>query len=152
MDNKGIHSVIDMIREASKKDLILVSLILLPIILGEWANFLNVFDLFKQNSCYKLAAIIVVFVFYVFGLILMKCWDSPEEKHKRARHLIENRLKNKPGHRASFKNIRESVNPKYDDNFLRKLIDKNPIVFRPVRIKKYGAGIALVEEQPDDEQ
>ena len=66
MDNKGIHSVIDMIREASKKDLILVSLILLPIILGEWANFLNVFDLFKQNSCYKLAAIVVVFVFYVF--------------------------------------------------------------------------------------
>ena len=79
----------------------------------------------------------------------MKCWDSKEEKLKRARYHIENRLKNKPGTRGSFENIRNTVNSTYNDNFLKELIDKNPTVFRSVRIKKHGPGITLVDEKSD---
>lgn len=143
MDIKDIRSVIDMIRDTSKADLIIVSLFLLPILFGSWSYLLSNLD------GLKLVIICIVSAVYVVSLIVMKCWDSQEEKLKRARYHVENRLKNKPGTRASFENIRETVNSTYDDSFLRELIDKNPTVFRSVRIKRHGPGITLVEEEKE---
>lgn len=68
---------------------------------------------------------------------------SPEEKLLLARYRVENRLKVRPGRRASFKAIRSEVNPTYTDDFLWRLISEYRNVFRRFR-SKYGPGIKLV--------
>ena len=151
MDSKNIRSFIDIIRDASKADIIIVSLFLVPILLGSWSYLLNNIDFFNSHPTFEFVIICLVIGCYVLGIIIMKCWDSKEEKLKRARYHIENRIKNKPGTRGSFENIRNTVNSTYNDNFLKELIDKNPTVFRSVRIKKHGPGITLVDEKSDDE-
>ena len=70
---------------------------------------------------------------------------SPEDKLWLARYRVANRLKERPGRSASFNAIRNEVNPRYADNFLRELIRKYPQTFRPFR-SKYGPGIKLVGE------
>jgi len=84
------------------------------------------------------------------GLIVIKHWDPPEEKLKRARYHIENILKKRV--RASFEYL-SNQEPTYTVDFLKKLILKYPTVFRDCPIKNHGPGIALVvEEEVDDEK
>ena len=149
MNTKGVRSAIDIIREASKADLIIVSLFLLPILLGSWSAFFDSFDFFKQHSGYKLAAISLLLVVYVMGLIIMKYRDSPEEKLKRARYHIENILKKRV--RASFEYL-SNQEPTYTPDFLKKIILKYPRVFHDCPIRNHGPGITLVEEVEDEKQ
>jgi hypothetical protein len=151
MEIKDIRSCIDLIRETSKADLTILSLFLLPLLLGGWSLFLN--NLSFSDRC-KSLIIGILFVIYVVGLIIMKSWDPRDERLKRARYHIQNRLKNRPGQRASFEAIRGEVNQTYDDEFLKELIDKNPGVFRTCLIKRTGGpkhGITLVKEDEEPE-
>ena len=150
MKIKEVRSAIDIIRDASKADLIIVSLFLLPILLGAWSIFLNSIGYFDQHDGWKITVLIVILGIYVIGLISTKWWDPPDEKLKRARLHVQNRLEQRKGNRASFIAIREEVNEKYTDDFLIQLIDKNPATFRTVQVKRRGQrmpGITLVEEE-----
>ena len=150
MKIKEVRDVIDIIRESSIADLIIVSLFLLPILLGIWSIFLNSISYLEQHDFWRLIVLIVIFIIYVPGTILMKCWDPPDEKLKRARLHVKNRLEQRGGNRASFVAIREEVNEEYTDDFLEKLIDKNPTTFRTVQVKRIGQympGITLVEDE-----
>ncbi len=150
MEIKDIRSCVDLIREASKADLTIVSLFLLPLLLGGWSFFLNNLRFFDQYDCCKSLIIGLLFVTYVVGLIIMKSWDPRDERLKRARYHVQNRLKQRPGKRASFEAIQEEVNQTYTVEFLEELIDKNPGVFRTCMIKRTGGpkrGITLVEEE-----
>jgi len=74
-------------------------------------------------------------------------------ERQRARYLIEKRLKKRKGKRASFEAIRAEVNKTYTDDFLRKLIDNNPEIFRTVTMKKgHKPGITLIGEESEDTQ
>ena len=76
-----------------------------------------------------------------------------DEKLRRARYHVENRLKQRKGNRASFDAIRAEVNKTYTDDFLIELIDKNPEVFRTVTIKKgRKPGITLVGKETENKQ
>ena len=119
------------------------------ILLGSWAFLLNNIDFFNQHAGWKLATICIVFAAYVVGLIVMKYWDPPEEKLKRARYHIENILKKRV--RASFEYLSKQE-PTYTPEFLKKLIQKYPRVFRSVPIKNHGPGITLVKEEANDDQ
>ena len=152
MKIKGVRSAIDIIRDASKADLIIVSLFLLPILLGIWSIFLDSISFFDQHDGWKFTVIIIIAGIYVIGLISMKWWDPFDEKLKRARLHVQNRLEQRKGNRASFIAIREEVNEKYTDDFLKQLIDKNPAIFGTVQVKRSGQwmpGIKLVEEELD---
>ena len=149
MNTKGVRSAIDIIRNASKADLIIVSLFLLPILLGSWSYLLNNLDFLNQHAGYKIAIICIVLAVYVVGLIVMKYWDPPEEKLKRARYHIENILKRRV--RASFEYL-GNQEPTYTPEFLKKLLQKYPAVFWPVRIKNHGPGIKLAKEEANDDQ
>ncbi|MHC4463809.1 MAG: hypothetical protein ACYS30_20610 [Planctomycetota bacterium] len=70
---------------------------------------------------------------------------SPEDKLWLARCRVENRLKGRPGRSASFNAIRNEVNPRYTDDFLRELIRNYAQTFRRFR-SKYGPGIKLQGE------
>ena len=155
MDVKEVRSAIDLVREASKADLTIVSLFLLPVLLGAWSLFLNTLHFLDQQDGYKTTIIGILFVIYLAGLIIMRCWDPREEKLKRARYHVQNRLKQRPGHRASFDAIRSEVNESYTDEFIRELIDKNPEIFRTCTIKRtegHRPGITIEEEALDTTQ
>jgi hypothetical protein len=149
LEIKDVRSSVDLIRDASKADLIILSLFLLPLLLGGWSLFLNNLRFFDQYDRCKSVIIGLIFVTYVVGLIIMKSWDPREEKLKRARFRVRNILKRRK--RASFEAIREEVNQTYyTDKFLEELIDKNPGVFRSCPVKRAGEfkpGITLVEEE-----
>ena len=157
MEIREVRSWIDLVREASKADLTIVSLFLLPFLLWAWSLLLNSLRFFDQHDGYKIVIIGLLLVTYVVGLIIMKCWDPREEKLKRARYHVQNRLKQRPGQRASFDAIRDEVNQTYTNEFLGELIDKNPGVFRTCMIRRTGGsipGITLAEDEeaPDGAQ
>lgn len=148
MKIQDVRSVIDIIRDVSKADIIIMSLFLLPILLGSWSVLLNSITTLDQYDDCQLAILIVISSIYVIGIVVVKCWDPPEEKLKRAKLHVKNRLERRQGNRASFMAIREEVNEEYTDDFLTKLIDKNPETFRTVRVKRHGnsiPGITLAE-------
>jgi hypothetical protein len=155
MKLKEVRSAIDMIRDASAADLIIVSVFLLPILLGSWSIFLNSLSYFDQRNDWKFVVMVVIAIIYVLGLISMKWWDPPDEKLKRARLHVKNRLEQRKGNRASYRAIREELNEGYTDDFLKKLIDRNPETFRTVQVKRGGQnlpGITLVEDELADTQ
>ena len=155
MKIKEVRSAIDIIRDASEADLIIVSLFLLPTLLGIWSIFLNSISYLDQYGGWKCVVLFVIFSTYVGGLVIMKRWDPPNEKLKRAKLHVKNRLEQRNGHRASFIAIREEVNQEYTDDFLKKLIDKNPATFRTVQVKRsrqHVPGITLVEDELEDAQ
>lgn len=57
MDIKEVRSSVDLVREASKADLMIVSLILLPVLLGAWSLFLNTLHFLDQHDDYKIIII-----------------------------------------------------------------------------------------------
>jgi len=151
MNIKEVRSVVDMIRDAGNKELIIVSLFLLPLLLGAWSFFINSLDFLDQYNGWKLIIICILLCLYVGGLIYMKSQDTRKEKLRRARYHVETRLKKRGGHRASFEAIRNEVNETYTDDFLKELIEKNPEVFGTVTIKKgRKPGITLVEAKTED--
>ena len=105
INTKGVRSVIDLIRDAPKTDLIIVSLFLLPILMGSWSYLLKNLDFLDQHTGYEFMIICFVFAIYILGLIVMKCWNPLEEKLKRARYHIENILKKRI--RASFEYLKD---------------------------------------------
>jgi hypothetical protein len=148
MKIKDVRSIIDLIRDASKADLIIVSLFLLPILLGSWSICFNNISYLDHYDGSKFAVMIVIAAIYILGLIVMKWCDPRDEQLKRARLHVERRLERRPGHRASFEAIRKEVNEKYDDNFLKELINKNPATFHKSKVRRskgkpYMDGIAL---------
>lgn len=132
---KETQFIINMIRDACNKELIIVSLFLLPILLGAWSIFLNSFSFLDRYDGWKFLFVCILLLLYVLGIIRMKFTDTPEDKLRRARKHVETRLKKRRGHRASFDAIRNEVNTTYTDEFLEKLINMNPEIFGKCKIK-----------------
>ena len=136
---KDIQAVFYMLRDASSKELGIISLFLLPLLFGIWYVFFNELKWWK----------VVLLIAYVVALVYMKSND----KLARARYHVKTRLKKKGG-RASFDFIREKVNETYSDDFLNKLIEMNPKLFGKCDIKRSdGArpGITLEVAKLEDE-
>lgn len=141
MTIKEVQSIVDMIKDADNKELIVVSLFLLPLLLGAWSVFLNSLDFFDQHPGCKLISISIsisiLFVLYIGGLIYMKKVDTQMEKLKRARYHVETRLKKREGHRASFDAIRSEVNEDYSDDFsLFKSVKIDKVIMQSVGLMK----------------
>jgi len=150
MTTKEIKSIVDMIRDADKKELLIVSLFILPLLLGAWSIFLNSLTFLDRHDTLKLFIIFVLSGIYFGGLIYMKFSDTPEDKRKRARLHIETRLKKRPHHHASYDAIRDEVNTEYKDEFIEELIDLNPEIFGKCKIKSgdvHKKGITLVRDE-----
>ena len=151
MNIKEVRSMVDMIRDADNNELVIVSLFLLPLLLGAWSIFFNSLNFLDQYDGWKMLIICLLLALYVGGLIYMKIKDTQNEKLKRARYHVETRLKKRGGHRASFEAIRNEVNETYSDVFLNKLIELNPEIFGKCTIKKdHKQGITLVEVELED--
>jgi hypothetical protein len=147
MDSKEVKSIVDIIRDAETKELVIVSLFLLPILLGAWSVFLNSLTFLDQHEGWKFLVLCLLLFIYIGGLIYMKLTDTMKDKLKRARFHVETSLKKRGGNRASFDAIRNEVDESYSDEFLKKLIDINPEVFgrcQVIRDDGNRPGITLV--------
>ena len=146
MNLKEVLTTIDKIRDDPIRNLIFISLFLLPILLASWFGILNNISYLDEQDNLKSIFIFAIIAIYVFGLIIMKISDPLDEKLRRARLHVQNRLEHRGGNRASFEAIREEVNKKYSNEFLEKLIDKNPEIFHKLQVRRSGEyllGIAL---------
>jgi hypothetical protein len=155
MTIRDARSAVDLIRDASKTDLVIVSLFLLPLLLGGWTAFLKGVDYLDNHAKLKFLIVCGIVALYIIGIVIMKWWDPEDEKLRRAVLHVRHRLEHRPRHWASFDAIRSEVNATYTDPFLNKLIEKNGLVFRRVRIKTTNGnkdGLALVEEEAKEEE
>jgi hypothetical protein len=121
MNISEVGSALDMIRDASPARLILYSVFVLPVLLAAWSILLN-----GLSDPVRFRLLGLIAVIYLVGII----FEVKEQKLKRARYQLENRLRVRPGHRASFDAIKAEVAEKYTDRYLLKVIAKNPGVFR----------------------
>ena len=143
-----VKSIIDIIRDSETKELVIVSLLVLPILLGAWSVFLNSIEFLDGYEKWKFLAVCVLLIVYIGGLFYMKLTDTSKDKLKRARIHVETRLKKRGGHRASFDAIRDEVNENYSNKFLEKMIEMNPEIFDRCKVEgmdEYKPGITLVD-------
>jgi hypothetical protein len=63
MNIKEVRSMVDMIRDAGINELLIVSLFLLPILLGAWSLFLNSLGFFDQYDGWKFVVICLLLVY-----------------------------------------------------------------------------------------
>lgn len=137
-------SLIMIIKEAKIHELVIVTLVVLPIILGCW-NFLitKLFSPTKEVNIYINIALIVI---YIIGIIVMKTAETKNAKDNRAKILITNHLLSFK--QRSYQFIREKFGSEFTDDYLDYLIKKYPNEFRQQAIKGKGKGIALdIEEK-----
>ena len=144
-----IKSIIEAIRGKSKTEIAIASLFLIPILLGVWLFILNKISALDQHDWLKARILIAVAVIYLLLMVIIMFMYSKDERLKRAKKQVLDYLKHR-GH-ASFMAIREDVNNKYDDDFLRELVYKYPETFRILPIKRPSLGktvngITLVED------
>lgn len=147
MNSKEVKSIVGIIRDAETKELGVVSLFLLPILLGAWSVFLNSLNFLDQYEGWKFLLLCLLLFMYIGGLAYMKLTDTTKDRLKRARLHVETRLKKRVGNRASFDAIRNEVDESYSDEFLKELIDINPEVFGRCQVKRSDGsrpGITLV--------
>lgn len=65
MNTKDVRLMVDLIRDADKKELVIVSLFLLPLLLGAWSIFLNSLGFLDQHDGWKLLIICFLLAIYV---------------------------------------------------------------------------------------
>lgn len=153
MNSREVKSIVEIIRDAETKELVIISLFLLPILLGAWSVLMNNLAFLNQYGGLKLLILCLLLLLYVGGLVYMKFTDTLDDKLGRARFHVETRLKKRGGHRASFDAIRDEVDETYTDEFLKKLIDINPEIFGRCKIKRSDGnrpGITLVSTELEE--
>jgi len=146
---KDIRDIIDIIRDTTVSEILIVSLFLLPILLGIWAFFLNSLIALNNLNTIKLLIITIIFIVYIIGIIWIKKADTEKEKLRRARFHILNRISKRTPKIGSFEFIRKEINQDYSDEFLNTLIDNYPETFQKQGIKGGKLGLGIIEEEPD---
>lgn len=140
---KEAQSIIRMIRNTKGKEIIIISLFLFPVLLEVW--FVPLGGILYGHDDWKFGIVCILLVLYVIGIII-KFSDTQGDKLRRAKSLVEIKLK-KRGGRASFDAIRNEVNKTYSNEFLEKLIDVNPEIFGKCLVISGGVnkeGITLI--------
>ena len=69
MNTKEVRSMVDMIRDAGNEELVIVSLFLLPLLLGAWSVFLNSLGFLDHRDGWKFLIICFLSALYIGGLI-----------------------------------------------------------------------------------
>ena len=140
-------TILETVRKTSLFDLTLLSVIILPLLLGVWLNLLNnIIPVTLNQKIYFTLAIIVV---YILGLTLMKIGVTKESKKKIAGTRIRNYLIGRNRQSMSFNRIREVIDKDYSDEYLKSVIDQFPKEFRFARIKGGKPGISLLMEEEE---
>ncbi len=151
---KDIPSIIDMIRSARSSDLLVMSLFLLPPLLGLWAVVVSLIPLVNQSPGWEFGIIVAVFAIYLIGTVCIKLSDTKKKRLNRARNRIARWLLNRRTPWGSFDAVRSQVEPDYTDQFLTELINTHRETFHHTTgcsEDQRKIGIALNAEELDDQ-
>ena len=138
-------SLVRLIRETSLFDLMLVSLIVLPIYLSSWNFLLKQFDeaLWQMETEILLGLVALYFV----ALFLMKFGQSKEDKQRIALHKIMSYYKARGWTRMSFERIQGSIDERFDQTFLEALVNQFPTEITTGKIKGGKKGIVVLGQE-----
>ena len=155
MNSKEARTLVDLVREAKWGELVLLTLLALPLVLNAWRDLLGSLPFLSSHDGWKVAIMIAIAALFIGGLALAKITKARDEKFARATlHVRTALLKREARPWASFDVIREKVDERYSHAFLKRLIDRNPGVFKRTEVK-VGAGtkpgIGLVPSEPKDD-
>ncbi len=150
MKIKEARSAVDWIRDTKSSDIIVVSLFMLPLLLGAWSVFMNSISFLDERDGFRAVLLLILLLTYVVGIVVMKATESRDDQLRRAKTHIQNRLLRRGNQTGSFDYLRRTVDETYTDEFLRRLIAIFPLEFRRARIKGGKDGMTLVEEIEED--
>jgi hypothetical protein len=150
MKLKEARSAVDWIRDTKPSDIVVVSLFLLPLLLGAWSVVLNSISYLDEHDGFSAVLLCLLLLTYVVGIVVMKATEGRDDQLRRAKTHIRNRLQQRGNQTGSFDYLRRTVDETYTDEFLRNIIDQFPLEFRRARIKGGKDGMALVEETEED--
>lgn len=147
MKPKDAESLLELVREATIFDILLISILLLPLYLGAWLVILD--SVLSISTEQKVWVLVVLFALYVVGIVLMKVGAGKEDKRRRTGIRIRNYLIGRGNTAISFGRIRDKIDSSYSDDFLISVIDLFPDDLRLARIKggKRGVGILIEKEE-----
>lgn len=109
-------------------NLILISLIIIPVFIGTWASLINSFSL-NLNDKQKRTLSTAFIMLYIIGVVVGKIGHD-REQDKNSKQMVEALkadLKSNKGI-LGFRRIRER-HPSYDENSLYKIADQYPGIF-----------------------
>ena len=149
MKPKDAESFLEFVREATIFDILLVSILLLPLYLGAWLVILD--SVLSIGTEQKVWVLVVLFALYVVGIVLMKVGAGKEDKRRRAGIRIRNYLVGRGNTAISFERIRNVIDSSYSDDFLESVIDLFPDDLRLARIKGGKRGVGLLIEKEEEE-
>lgn len=143
MKIEDAKSIVRLVKESKAHDLVIVSLIILPIIFGSWNFLIN--KLFSPGKEANIWINMILIFLYITGLILMKIIDSKDAKDERAKDLIVNHLSKFK--QRSYQFISEKYGKEFTEEYLDSLIKKYPNELQHQGIKGKGKGVAIVIEE-----
>ncbi|BFO67411.1 hypothetical protein [Chryseobacterium sp. KCF3-3] len=109
-------------------NLILISLIIIPVFIGTWASLINSFSL-NLNDKQKRTLSTTFIMLYIIGVVVGKIGHD-REQDRNSKQMVETLkadLKSNKGI-LGFRRIRER-HPSYDENSLYKIADQYPGIF-----------------------
>jgi len=145
MKTDEARSLIAIMREASTSDLILVSVVILPILLGAWAVVLE--TIFPEYPTVKSGGIIVAALVYLAGVIVMKLGEKHDDGLLKARGYLRSRLLQRKNRTASFESVVTNSHGLLTDELIERMIKEFPEVFVSCTVKPSRKGVKMFEEQ-----
>lgn len=139
--------IFSLVENSSFYELVLITLILLPLYLGSWIYILNQYNIKGKKRPLILSSLMIV---YVAGVFLYKVGYEDrlkdtevqlESKYNFAKSKIINFLNyTEPGIKDSiweivgFNETKRKIDSRYTDEFLESLIDRYPEVFQRIQL------------------
>jgi len=151
---KGIE-IYKVVQNAKLHELVIVSVILLPMIIGGWVAVFNsvvsVELLGKAaHDKYRVVIICGLILVYLIGLIWAKRGqlkeqdiEELEENFENAKELLKSRLENRKKKLASYDSIEYYSNSKLTAATIEELLTKYPLDFTRISIKGGLPGVKL---------
>jgi hypothetical protein len=146
---KDSSSIWKLIKESSPFDIILVSLIVLPLMLSGWIT------IFKSLGCQtqELRRVIYITIAtYLIGISAMTIGKIRKNKRKQARDQIIAYLESQGYEMMSFERVRETIKVSYSDSFLDSVIETYPNTLRHATLRGEKRGVARVIVETDEEE
>lgn len=139
--------ILDLLRELSVADTILLTAALVPLYLG--AIFATIGFLSGTTATERIWAAVLIGAVVTYSLILYRVGIGLEDERRRAARLIRDYLLERRVSAVSFDRIGRVIDVSYTPEFLLSVIDYFPDELRLAKIKggKRGVGLVIEEEE-----
>lgn len=125
MDIENSEYILKLIAASSIYDLIIISLLILPILLGAWSSVIDTFLVIKPK--YKKLTLILLLLIYVFGVLLSKYHGNKMQIANRQLAQVISYIcdKENGASAASYEQVRNNLGEQFTNDLLDALIENS---------------------------